>query len=196
MLYLRGATITAAPDTSLVVKQSSVEDEYLNGLFYDRSTGGNITYPYPIVKIFDKIWTRGNYNQSIWGNAGRYCTVPSFPRNSLPIWNEYYSTSTVTSTDFPKGWRVAKLDDYNRMNNKLVANGFNEPGLALQNNGVTGFEVLFVGFYNTDKNAFEDSDTEMWYATSDKKGICYRANGFTYSGDFTKNRHCIRLVKD
>ncbi|MBP5338782.1 MAG: hypothetical protein J6Z14_05680 [Prevotella sp.] len=198
-LYLRGASITAAPDTSLVVKQGSVEDEYLNGLYYyigTSGTGSNITYPYPIVKIFDKIWTRINYNQSVWGNAGRYCTVPSFPRNSLPIWNEYYSTATVTSNEFPKGWRVAKLDDYNRMNNKLVANGFNEPGLALRNNGVTGFELLFVGYYNTDTNAFVDSDTFMWLVTSDKKGVGYNANGATQTNDFTKNRHCIRLVKE
>ena len=200
MLYLRGATITAAPDTSLVVKQGSVEDEYLNGLYYDigtnGGTGGNITYPYPIVKIFDKIWTRINYNQSVWGNSGRYCTVPSFPRNSLPIWNEYYSTGTVTSSDFPKGWRVAKEDDYKRMNNKLVANGFNEPGLALRNNGVTGFELLFVGYYNTGTNSWVDSDTEMWLVTSDKKGIRYYSNGATNYGDFQANKHCIRLVKE
>jgi len=195
MLYLRGATITAAPDTSLVVKQGSVEDEYLNGLFYDWSTGGNITYPYPIVKIFDKIWTRGNYNQSVWGNSGRTCTV-RINNNGVRLWNEYYSTATVTSNDFPKGWRVAKLDDYNRMNNKLVANGFNEPGLALRHNGVTGFELLFVGFYNTGTNSWVDSDTEMWLVTSDKKGVRYYSNGATNYGDFTKNKHCIRLVKE
>ena len=199
MLYLRGASITAAPDTSLVVKQGSVEDEYLNGLYYDigtgGGTGGNITYPYPIVKIFDKIWTRINYNQSVWGNSGRTCTV-RIDNYSFPQWNEYYSTATVTSNDFPKGWRVAKEDDYKRMNNKLVANGFNEPGLALRHNGVTGFELLFVGFYNTGTNAWVDSDTEMWLVTSDKKGVRYYSNGATNYGDFQANKHCIRLVKE
>lgn len=195
MLYLRGASITAAPDTSLVVKQGSVENEWLNGLYYDRSTGRNITYPYPIVKIFDKIWTRGNYNQSILGNSGRNCTV-RINNYSFPEWNEYYSTTTVTSTDFPKGWRVAKFEDYTKMNNKLVANGFNEPGLALQNNGVTGFELLFVGYYKISTNAFVDSDTDMWLVTSDKKCIRYQSNGATNYGDFTTNKHCIRLVKE
>ena len=195
-LYLRGASITAAPDTSLVVMQGSVEDEWLHGLYYDigtgGGTGGNITYPYPIVKIFDKIWTRINYNQSVWGNSGRNCTV----NNHLPIWNEYYSTATVTSTDFPKGWRVAKEDDYKRMNNKLVANGFNEPGLALQEYGVTGFDLLFVGYYNTGTNAWVDSNTEMWLVTSEKKIVHYYSNGATNYGDFQTNKHCIRLVKE
>ena len=199
MLYLRGATITAAPDTSLVVKQGSVEDEYLNGLYYDigtnGGTGGNITYPYPIVKIFDKIWTRINYNQSVWGNSGRTCTV-RIDNYSFPQWNEYYSTATVTSNDFPKGWRVAKLEDYTKMNNKLFANGFNEPGLALRHNGVTGFELLFVGYYNTGMNAWMDSDNVMWLVTSDKKTIGYYANGATNYGDFQKNKYCIRLVKE
>ena len=195
MLYLRGASITAAPDTNLVVKQGYVEPEYLTGLSYDSSAGGNVTSRYPIVKIFDKIWTRGNYLQSIYGNSGRLCSFQWKNRN-WNLWTEYYSTATVTSNDFPKGWRVAKLDDYNSMNNKLVANGFSEPGLALQLDGVTGFELTFVGYYKMATNTFVDSDTEMWFVTSDKKCIRYQSNGATNYGDFTTNKHCIRLVKE
>jgi len=197
-LYLRGASITATRDTSFVVKQGTLEPEYLKGLHYSMSgsgLGANISYNYPIVKIFDKIWTRMNYNQSYGGNTGRYYTV-IMDGHQVGIWNEYYSTETVAGTDFPKGWRVAKKADYESMNNKLVANGFSLPGLALNNGGATGFELYYVGYYNDISGGWQDSSNEVWLVTSDKKGIHYMANGAIQYADFNTNRHNIRLVKE
>lgn len=206
-LFLRGASITTEPAEGVEVKQGSVEDEYLTGLFYSGSGSGpesNESYQYPIVKVFDKIWTRMNYNQHFDGNSSQLCDI-SMDGKQISFLNEFYSIKTVEGKDLPKGWHVAKSSEYQAMNNKLAANGFSLPGIALKNGGVTGFELYFVGYYYEKKsimvhatiihNIWGSSDEAM-LVSSDKKLIAYGDNGLVKTSDFTSGRYSIRLVKD
>lgn len=204
-LYLRGASITTTPAEGVEVKQGSLEDEFLTGLFYSGSeTASNESYQYSIVKVFDKIWTRMNYNQHFSGNSAQSCDI-SMDGTQISFWNEFYSTVTVAGKDFPQGWHVAESADYEAMNNKLAANGFSLPGLALKNGAVTGFELYFVGYYYVNTSywngqsvttlSWKDSKEAM-LASSDKKVIAYGDNGSVRTEDFKSGKYSIRLVKD
>lgn len=192
-LYLRGASITAAPAEGTKVKQGTLENEFLEGLHYNRDSRTNETYNYPLVKIFDKIWTRENYNESVGGIAWRLCTI-TMDGKQVTVGQLYYSVNGPKYTHYPKGWHVAKKDDYTNMHNKLVANGFALPGLALQNGNVTGFEMYFVGSYNMLDNRYREGHACL--VTSDLCYFEYSTNGSVQSGDFKSNAHSIRLVKD
>ena len=205
-LYLRGASITTEPAEGADVREGSVSDEYLEGLCDDRivglNTGSNVVYHYPIVKIFDKNWTRMCYLQSISENRVRFCEITMDGNIVSSRFFMYYTNTNAGGQDFPKGWHVAKLADYQSMNDKLVANGFPLPGLALMTGGVTGFEQYFVGFFNDSANQWSDyirpseGPAEAILGTSDKKYVRYMLNGIVQYGDFVSNRYVIRLVKD
>ena len=206
-LYLRGASITTEPAEGVEVKQGSIEDEFMTGLSYSGSGSGNESnesYQYPIVKVFDNIWTRMNYNQHISGNSSKACEI-SMDGKQISLWNEFYTTKTVEEKSFPQGWHVAEYSDYESMNNKLAANGFSLPGLALKNGAVTGFELYFVGYFGLHTTywngnyistvSWEESN-EAILVSSDNKLIAYGDNGLVRTDDFKSGNYSIRLVKD
>ena len=206
-LYLRGASITVEPAEGVEVKQGSIEDEYFTGLSYSGSGSGtesNVSYQYPIVKVFNKIWTRMNYNQHFSENYSKSCDI-LMDGKQISVLNEFYSTNTVAGKNFPQGWHVAESADYLAMNNKLAANGFSLPGLALKNGAVTGFELYFVGFadqytvtawgHSTQITDWKSANEAM-LVSSDKKLIAYGDNGSVRTDDFKIDKYCIRLVKD
>ena len=206
-LYLRGASITVEPAEGVEVKQGSIEDEYFTGLSYSGSGSGtesNVPYQYPIVKVFNKIWTRMNYNQHFRESYSESCDI-LMDGKQISVLNEFYSSDTVAGKNFPQGWHVAESADYLAMNNKLAANGFSLPGLALKNGAVTGFELYFVGFVDqytvnvsghyVQYNAWKSANEAM-LGSSDKKLIAYGDNGSVRTDDFNFDKYCIRLVKD
>ena len=199
-LYLRGSSITATPpEGTTAIPATAVKDEFLEGVRFSKSGGpggvNEIGY-YPLVKIFNRIWTREEYCSSVDGNAGRQVNV-TMDGKTVTVGREYYPKRNVTnSNNFPKGWRVAKSSDYTDMTNKLVANGHSQPALALFNGGVTGFNVYFVGYWDDGSNGYNNNFDQMWLVTSDGKGFLMHKTGSVQMGDFNYNRHCIRLVKE
>lgn len=199
-LYLRGASIAAAPDTSLVVKDGTLVDEFLWGERYTNSgTAGeiNVASNYPLVKIFNRIWTREEYCKNVDGNAGRQINV-GMDGNTVTVGREYYQKQQVmNANNFPNGWRVAALSDYADMTNKLVANGHSLPALALFNGGVTGFNAYFVGYWDDEHGGvWNDQVWHMYLVTSDGKFFHMNYTGQVETGEHQFNRHCIRLVKE
>jgi hypothetical protein len=145
-----------------------------------------------------------NYNQHFSENYSKSCDI-LMDGKQISVLNEFYSTNTVAGKNFPQGWHVAESADYLAMNNKLAANGFSLPGLALKNGAVTGFELYFVGFadqytviawgHSTQITDWKSANEAM-LVSSDKKLIAYGDNGSVRTDDFKIDKYCIRLVKD
>lgn len=209
-LYLRGASITAIRDTSIVVKDGTVEDEYLEGLRVNRRIKNYINepYSYPLVKIFNHIWTRLDYSGDPQLNEGftALTFAGSFETGFIRSWDGTYDVgyyrkdNASAASKFPAGWRVANHTDYEEMRNKLVANGFSMPGSALLQAGVTGYEVFWGGWIDYTYSAplyFRDRNDQMEYITSDDYHITITSNG---DFNITKGTNinwcmCLRLIK-
>lgn len=199
-LYLRGSSITATPpEGTTAIPATEIKDEFLVGVRFSKSGGPggeNQTGYYPLVKIFNRIWTREEYCSSVNGNAGRQINV-TMDGKTVTVGREYYPKNNVTNANnFPKGWRVAKSSDYTDMTDKLVANGHSQPALALFNGGVTGFNAYFVGYWDDGNDCYNNNFDQMWLVTSDGKGFLMNKTGSVQMGTFNYNRHCIRLVKE
>ena len=162
-LYLRGASVSvkAAPGTE--VKEGTLKDEYLEAYGFDGNS--NVPYNYPIVKIFDQIWTRTGY---------KYVAKYDFSKMIDSVMHVYYDTSKVDGYDFdgrtasvtpiPSGWETPVQEDYKAMMKKLEDSKIQNPGASLLQGGLTGFDVIMAGYYKT-----YTRPTEFDYFSNDKE---------------------------
>ena len=199
-LYLRGASITTTPpDGTKAFSATAVKDEFLEGLRYNSNSRKNELGNYPLVKIFDKIWTRENYNYRHDGNYGKEFTQTRDGKQ-VTFWSEFYTPYNCGKHQapvwLPAGWRVSTLNDFKEMNKKLTNNGFSFPGLALKNGGVTGFELYYLGKYDTWGGGFRETNNAI-YHTYDGKQAIYESNGSFDDWGADEDEFCpIRLVKN
>ncbi len=194
--------VTELPETEWAYEATAIKDEYLHGLRCNGPGGSNANSDYPLVKIFNRVWTREEYCQAFADiyNDGRSVTVTMDGQN-VTVAREYYPSANFTRASmFPKGWSVASATDFQNMYNILANNGHSQPGYALLNGGVTGFEVYFVGWYDYGLNTWANGNLHMEYATKDLWHVGIRSdNGafvIQYPFNVTYWRMCIRLVKD
>ncbi len=193
-LYLRGATVTPAPAEATEVLKGTLDTEWLTGRYFDFHN--NIVCNYPLVKIFDHVWTRFSYHGRVSGNKDR-----PVRDQKLGTWNmEYYSFDNAgKSANFPSGWGVPKREVYQQMKDKLAASGYPSAGLALLEGGVTGFDVVFLGWHNTweDLGWRGDDKKEMDFLARDGYVEILKNGSFNVkksdSGDLFM---CVRLVKE
>lgn len=155
VIYIKGSNITSsAPDGK--VFDGTVKDKTMKGLW-----GGTEVYEYPLVKIFNHVWTRMDYQGITCSDgteiAGRLASGGSFnypyEDSRVAVYKNgdttkyYYSRSAAALEQLaPAGWRVASSADYQSVKSTLGSNGFSLPALALNPEGVTGFNVDYSGW--------------------------------------------------
>ena len=198
-VYLRGASITATPpDGTKAFSATAVKDEFLEGMRYNSKSQKNEWSNYPLVKIFDKIWTRENYNYRHSGNVGKEFTQ-TIDGKQVTFWSEFYTKYNCSANQsgfwLPAGWRVPTLKDFKGLNKKLTDNGFSYPGLALNNGGVTGFELYYLGHYDSWYGGYR-SPSSAYYHTYDGQQAIYESNGTFDDWGADEDEYCpIRLIK-
>ena len=134
-VYMRGTSIKSVqPKNTTAVPTTDIRDAYLEGLRLDPSIDADRISNYPLVKIFNKVWTRETYKHYVGTHVSTEYTVemdgkPVTGRNVC-----YYPDVAADESNWPSGWLVASWDDdYKPMFDKLVANGFSYPARALFN---------------------------------------------------------------
>ena len=167
-VYIRGKNISLTQDAaSEDVFRGSVKDYYMKGVLY---TSPN---DYPVVKIFNRIWTRQNYSSDLLRTGEKI---------SQQHWWEPYSSFYCYHWDdasnpnlAPAGWRVAGDDDYNSIGNTITANGYTMIGTLLAPGAVTGFE------------------TKTGYFLRDSKGKWHQTGDGTEAVLFTNTLHLCKI---
>lgn len=188
-LYIKGSNIsrtTELPAEDIV--DGAVVDATMTGLY-----GENI-YEYPLVKIFDKIWTMEAYQGTIMRN-GDYLSSNMRTRHSLTN-KELYSIDAVVKKEMaPYGWRVASSEDYKTIQEQLVANGFSAPALSFLPGGQLGYNAEFNGWWYFPTSKFSDDETR--YITSDGKRVVIRKDGtFTIDPIGWPTYMSVRMIKE
>ena len=112
-LYLSGSSFYTAGDPAIkeATEQKTdvkVQPAYMQGPTWWRSDDKEHVHNYPIVKIFNRIWTVVTHNQLI---DGRTC---------------YYRASDLKKFTVEK-WRVASVEDYENLKNGLTSNNISLP---------------------------------------------------------------------
>ena len=186
-LYIRGASIMASAGNGMEVKKGSVEDAYLAGntVDVDYPNVSAKEYKYPLVKIFNHIWTREDYTSPVF-NDGQELTIGYQGSHKQAYVNQYdnlYVDANVAHNPnyAPLGWDVASSEAYRDIVKVLTANNVSLPGKAFLENGVLGYNAKFIGwldlFYYGKGEILRGDDQQMEYLTSDKYHVTLKKDG-------------------
>lgn len=197
-LCMRGASVTPKAADGTDVRQGTLQDECLDD--YGWNGSDNVPYKYPLVKIFNQIWTRTGYKYNVvaWGS--------NFSQKINNLWHVYINNVGINQCTggsfdqpYPNGWRVPVQSDYEAMMKKVE-------GKDLLQGGASGFDVVFAGWYAfpSGKNAREwvSSQTEMYLGVSrgepnNKPHRYFRITnqGQVSYGELYAEAHVVRLIK-
>lgn len=206
-LYIRGASIMASAGSEMEVKKGSVEDAYLvgNGVIRDNSGAIDATPKnYPLVKIFNNIWTREDYTSPRDGK-GEILNIGYNQRTGQLYWynGEIYHHSTAASkADYaPIGWKVPNSEVYNSIQSVLETEGISNVGHYFLEDGLLGYNASFKGWIDLGNYPTHVTEhingTQAEYMTSDNHHIRIRKDGsYGVEKDLHYNWYMrVRLIK-
>lgn len=188
-LYLRGSSIRATAGDDVTIKEGNVEDCYLLGnvadINYSKKQVKAKEYKYPLVKIFNHIWTREDYTSPLY-DTGKGLSI-GYDGNRQDAYvnsksNIYVRAATATNASYaPKGWNIADSKAYDSIKSTLTANNINLPGKTLLEGGLLGYNAKFIGwldlYYWNNGEILCGGDEQMEYLTSDNYHIRLRKDG-------------------
>jgi hypothetical protein len=172
-LYICGSSVyTKESDADLLsgetVAETKVRNAYMEGKGNSNKNGEQV-YNYPIVKIFNHIWTREHYCQRIYNDqvvrTGGYDAG-------------WYSPGQVKYFNL-NNWHMAKVSDFKNLKDGITKAGFNLTASTMYNNpamgatDLTGFNIEWMGWWDYDRkrNAVcnGNNNDQMEYMTINDK---------------------------
>lgn len=148
--------------------ETKVKNAYLDGRINYKS--GESVKGYPIVKIFNRIWTRERYCQRTY-NSQVACNGDDGAG--------WYSSSDVKFFSL-NNWHMAKTTDFQNLKDGITGAGFNLPVSKMFNNGslgaedLTGFNIEWKGWwdYGISKSSVRNGkgNDQMEYMIVNDKG--------------------------
>ena len=166
-LYLRGGSVSTKLAQGQDARKAKLQDAYMEG-----QDGVNAPKDYPLVKIFNRIWIREDY-QGLVKDGFSKCTG-------------YYTDKSIAGSGI-QGWEVASDKDFEQLKAGIAAVGDNSmPVRLLQNSGrtkETGFNLKWNGYMRT--GSVHGVGEEMQYLVQlEGKGGEYGYVGITSNGTF------------
>ena len=175
-LYIRGSSVTAEAPNGTTPFAGRVEDSYLkaNKSTFRRASDlvtaiDTYDYNYPLVKIFNHIWTREDYI-SYSDRYGNLLRVQDFVL--IPWDNDLYKaelkTNIAKKKDYaPAGWSIPDATAFKEIADKLEANGITKITNAMwsKNECLIARETTDCGLLGLSLNAREGRH-ERYYATN------------------------------
>lgn len=190
-LYIKGSNIsrtTELPAEDIV--DGEVVDATMTGL-----KDVNI-YEYPLVKIFDKIWTMEDYQGIKKNDGGMLNSDQKGYHDGHKKW--YFRASAAADKLWaPAGWRVASSADYKTIQDQMVANGFSAPALPFLPGKQLGFNAEFKGWFDIYNHRFVDSSDQTEYWTSEgNQHVRIRKDGSFAVEPLSDNYYMsVRMIK-
>lgn len=145
-IYIRGASITTEMPQGTTPFNGYVEDSYLKAKKFtnlmdgdNKMTTTDSDYNYPLVKVFDHIWTREDYmtrfdkeGQALEGFVNGK-TYGDYEIKLDDDGNYYigYSYKMLSKKYAPAGWSVPKVETFKQLQDKLEANGITQLSKAV-----------------------------------------------------------------
>jgi len=144
-LYLRGGSVSTKLAKGQEARKAKLQDAYMEG-----QDDMNDAKDYPLVKIFNRIWTREDYQGRV--------------DDGLSKCSGYYTDKSIAGSGI-QGWEIASDKDFEQLKNGIAAGGTNSmPVNLLVNKGKakeTGFDLKWNGYMRT--GSVQGAGEEMQY---------------------------------
>ena len=177
-VYLRGASVLPRlPEGTTALKAEKPRDGVLE----------MTDYKYPLVKIFNNVWTRENWHSSTIHPISDYETDVNGQK--ITVKYQEFSGPNDQLANFPAGWQVPTKETAQDLLDKLTNNGFAQPYTALAYGGVTGFEEVLSYLPQ-----YEPAWVPYWLADGSIFIFRLAVAGVQITLDWG-NTHPVRLVK-
>ena len=177
-VYLRGASVLPRlPEGTTALKAEKPRDGVLE----------MTDYKYPLVKIFNNVWTRENWHSSTIHPISDYETDVNGQK--ITVKYQEFSGPNDQLANFPAGWQVPTKETAQDLLDKLTNNGFAQPYTALAYGGVTGFEEVLSYLPQ-----YEPAWVPYWLADGSIFIFRLAVAGVQITQDWG-NTHPVRLVK-
>ena len=175
-IYIRGSSVTSMVPEGTEPHAGTVEDSYLASKMIDTlEFWRDLDHNYPLVKIFDHIWIRGDYlgsttRDGTFRTRGDY-DVSYWPKYGL-VWRRYDATEVEKYV--PLGWKIPSDTVFKSIENEFKKSGLSNIGKAMLRKkdcdsekecGLLGFSA--VKWVNTDFNFYGT------IKSGDKIGVVY-----------------------
>ena len=174
-IYIRGSSVTSMVPEGTEPHAGTVEDSYLASKMIDSLFRKDLDHNYPLVKIFDHIWIRGDYlgsttRDGTFRTRGDY-DVSYWPKYGL-VWRRYDATEVEKYV--PLGWKIPSDTVFKSIENEFKKNGLSNIGKAMLRKkdcdsekecGLLGFSA--VKWVDTDLNFYGT------IKSGDKIGVVY-----------------------
>lgn len=210
-LYVRGSNFFNNSNDSIIHALETVDATIQP--YTISAPGRNMAHDYPVVKIFNQIWMRDNYqaNHTTTGAALNCVYNDNYSGYYYTKDDAFYSQEGVTdlSTFAPDGWRVTSINDFRNIQKTLTANDVTHISAAKAffndwDDGVLGFYHRHHG-WSDGKNFYwgvagyygcQKADSKRSY---DGIFCINKEESFNTMGDWQWNekaRYPVRLVHD
>ena len=175
-LYIRGSSVTAEAPNGTTPFAGRVEDSYLKANKSTFRRAGDLVtaidtydYNYPVVKIFNHIWTREDYisHSDRYGNLLRVQDFILIPWDN-DLYKAELKTNIAKKKDYaPAGWSIPDATAFKEIADKLEANGLTKITNAMwsKNECLIARETTDCGLLGLSLNAREGRK-ERYYATN------------------------------
>ena len=176
-VYLRGASVLPKlPEGTTALKAEDPRDEYLEV----------IDWKYPLVKIFNNVWTRENWHSG--NTSGRPLREYDIDVNGekFTVKSQEFWDDNDIYANFPASWRVPSAEDCQDIIDKLTNNGFAQPITAMLYGGVTGFEDVL---------SYAIGYGWVYYKLTDVKSLQFSLYNGTLQVTDIRGLFPVRLVK-
>ena len=168
------ATIEAGQVCPVTAKGFFMETKALNSKGEDE-----YDHQYPLVKIFNHVWTRENLSSFIDDVTQKTSDNQCLYKNAL-------MSTAAKLKRLPDGWVVPTNETYQQMWDELKNRNINQPGKKMAVGGVIGFNAPWVGWMKEKTLNDKDKKACFWSCKYDTK---------TKKPDYTTH-YCITLDRE
>ena len=132
--------------------------------------GKAIDHDYPLVKMFNRVWTRENLN--FWIDGGY---VYKTATNDAMYYRNTFLVDANYRKRLPSGWRLPRNTDFNELVAEMKARNIQQPALQLATGGIMGFNAPWLGYYDLGSRSMKETNQCVYFwaveynaATKDK----------------------------
>ena len=120
------------------------------------------SYNYPLVKIFNHVWTRENFNYPLGDGS-----VTQTGDDNQVFYSHKMISSDYNRNKLPNGWRLPNKTMINQLKEEMIERGLQRPADQLVTGGPFGFDATWLGYIDTGLGGRRDKDKNFQFWSID-----------------------------
>ena len=127
-------------------------------------------YNYPLVKVFNHVWTRENFNYPVGGNDVSKIGADNQVFYSYKFLGGNDDGYGANRNNLPIGWRLPNKTMLDQLKAEIIERGLQRPADQLATGGHFGFDAPWIGWMTEKGQENKGENFHFWGISVDKDG--------------------------